>query len=328
MRTHPVARASRRALCTVVAGLALLTPPVAASEPLLPDPPSMAEVAAVRSTDHVLVISIDGLRPDAIDHFGATTLQRLTREGAHSYRAQTILPSKTLPSHTSMLTGVTPAVHGITWNGDRTLLTGPLKIPTVFQVARQAGQKTAAFFSKAKFHHLEAPGSLDHVESPLGWWGTWDAGHTVAQVVDDLEKEEWNLVFVHLGDPDYAGHESGWMSEPYGAAVRKADAAVYRILQEADRVWGRENYTVLLTADHGGDEHGHGLDTPAHRTIPWIAWGKGVVAGQTVVSAIETTDTAATALWLLGVPVPQGWHGVPVTSAFSAGRAPSLAATD
>ena len=328
MRTITPARASRRALTTALAAMALLVPPTLHADPVEPPATPRSEVAAVRSTDHVLMISIDGLRPDAIDRFDAYTLQRLAREGAHSYEAQTILPSKTLPSHTSMLTGVTPQVHGITWNGDRTLWTGRIGIPTVFQVARQAGQKTAAFFSKAKFHHLESPGSLDHVESPAGWWGTWNAGHTVAQVIDDLEKEDWNLVFVHLGDPDYAGHASGWMSEPYGEAVRKADAAVYRILQEADRVWGSGNYTVLLTADHGGDENGHGLDTPEHRTIPWIAWGKGVTSGETIADEIETTDTAATALWLLGVPVPQGWHGVPVRDAFLNGRAPLLAAQE
>lgn len=324
-----LARPYRRALTTLAAGMAMLAPSLASASTADPEPNASAEKATARTTEHVLMISIDGLRPDAIDAYDAYTLQRLAREGAHSYSAQTILPSKTLPSHTSMLTGVTPEVHGITWNGDRTLLTGTLDVPTVFQVARQNGLKTAAFFSKAKFHHLERAGSLDHVESPAGWWGTWNAGSTVAQVVDDLDKDDWNLVFVHLGDPDYAGHEFGWMSTPYGEAVRTADAAVYRILQEADKAWGAGNYTVLLTADHGGDAHGHGLDTPAHRTIPWIAWGKGVSAELALTDEIATTDTAATALWLLGVPVPQGWHGAAVTTAFAPApaSAPLLAAS-
>ena len=58
-----------------------------------------------------------------------------------------------------------------------------------------------------------------------------------------------------------------------------------------------------------------GADTPAQRTIPWIAWGKGVTVGE-IDAEIRTTDTAATALWLLGVPVPQGWDGEAVRSAF------------
>jgi hypothetical protein len=57
-------------------------------------------------TDHLIVVSIDGLRPDAIEKFGARTLQRLMREGSYSLEASTIVPSKTLLSHTSMLTGI------------------------------------------------------------------------------------------------------------------------------------------------------------------------------------------------------------------------------
>src|SRR5262245_47318293 len=46
-------------------------------------------------TSHVVVISIDGLRPDAIEKFGATTMQRLMKEGSYTLTAQTIMPSKT-----------------------------------------------------------------------------------------------------------------------------------------------------------------------------------------------------------------------------------------
>src|SRR3989337_1349108 len=59
-------------------------------------------------SEHVIVVSIDGLRPDAIAKFGAKTIQRLMREGSYSLAATTILPSKTLPTHASMLTAPQP----------------------------------------------------------------------------------------------------------------------------------------------------------------------------------------------------------------------------
>lgn len=62
-------------------------------------------------TRNVVLVSIDGLRPDAISYFKATTLQRLIREGSSSMTARTIMPSTTLPSHTSMLTGEPPDEH-------------------------------------------------------------------------------------------------------------------------------------------------------------------------------------------------------------------------
>lgn len=275
------------------------------------------EGSVVRS-EHVIVISIDGLRPDAIARFDAPTLQRMTREGSYSFAAQTIPLSKTLPSHTSMVTGVGPEVHGITWNGDMTALRGKVGVPTMFGIAREAGFVTAAFLSKSKLHHLEVPGTLDHVESPWGWFGSWDAETTLRQVEGDLEDERPNLTFVHFGDPDRAGHEHGWMGPDYAAAVSRSDRAVGRIIEVADGVFGAGNYTVIVTADHGGDGHEHGLDTPEHRTIPWITWGKGVAAGTQIGAPIQTMDTAATTLWLLGIPVPEDWTGRPVTEGFGA----------
>jgi len=51
--------------------------------------------------------------------------------------------------------------------------------------------------------------------------------------------------------------------------------------------------------------------------IPWIAWGKNVKRGLTITRPLMTYDTAATALWLLGVPVPRAFDGKPVTCAFT-----------
>jgi predicted AlkP superfamily pyrophosphatase or phosphodiesterase len=252
-------------------------------------------------SEHVVVISIDGLRPDAIERFGAGTLQRLMREGSYSLRARTILPSITLPSHTSMLTGEEPETHGITWNDNRTETEGTVGTPTVFSLAHVEGLHTAAFFSKGKFHHLLIPGSVNFAVAPEGN-GKWLAGRTAAHVEDYLEEARPNLLFVHLGDADYAGHTVGWMSWVYGWAVRHADGAVARVLAAADRAYGEGNYTVLVTADHGGHDRTHGSDDARDVTIPWIAWGKGIRAGGAELPAgIHTTDTAATALRLLGV---------------------------
>jgi predicted AlkP superfamily pyrophosphatase or phosphodiesterase len=287
--------------------------------------PAQERTGAV--TDHVIVISVDGLRPDAIDRFGAKTIQRLATEGAHSYTAQTILPSKTLPSHTSMLTGVTPEVHGIFWNDDRTREVGMVAVPTIFVEAKRAGFTTAAFFSKSKLRHLLVDGSLDYSQAPRGL-DTWMATQTIGDAITYLRHRRPNLLFVHIGEPDYAGHTVGWMSYPYGAAVRRADGAVSALLRQAEKSFGSGNYTVVLTADHGGHARDHGADTPVERTIPWIVWGRGVSAGAQPTS-VRTTDTAATVLWLLGVRPPISWSGTAVASAFtSAAQLAASAAID
>jgi predicted AlkP superfamily pyrophosphatase or phosphodiesterase len=269
-----------------------------------------------RVTDHVVIISIDGLRPDAIAKYNAKTLQRLMREGRYSLSAQTIAISKTLPSHTSMLTGVDSDVHGITWNSDKTGDHGHVNVPTIFGLAHTAGFTTAAFFSKTKFHHLEVPTTIDYVRSPKGaMYGPWPSARTAQYVSDYLDGATPNLLFVHLAEPDFAGHNFGWMSWMYGMAVREADVAVAKVLDDADARFGRGTYTVILTADHGGHGRSHGSTDPRDTTIPWIVWGAGVQAGDTL-SGIRTMDTAATVLWMLGVNAPQSWTGRVVSTAF------------
>ncbi|HEX2202025.1 MAG TPA: ectonucleotide pyrophosphatase/phosphodiesterase [Longimicrobium sp.] len=266
-------------------------------------------------TRHVVVISIDGLRPDALEAAGARNLLRFRREGAWAPRARTILPSLTLPSHTSMLTGVGPEVHGILWNDDQTGRTGPVGVPTVFDLAGARGLATAGFFGKPKFRHLIRPGSPRWRLAPRGG-DIWQAVRIVEEVEQHLRWRRPNLLFVHLADPDVAGHVFGWMSPRYRAAVRRSDAAVGRIVRAAGRALG-DDVVFIVTADHGGVGRRHGADVPEQVRIPWIAWGEGVARGE-VEGEVVTYDTAATALWLLGVAIPEDWAGKPVRGAFEA----------
>ena len=267
-------------------------------------------------TNHVIVVSVDGLRPDAIVRFGAATIQRLMRAGSHTLDARTISLSKTLPSHTSMLTGELAEKHGITWNSDETATHGTVAIPTVFGIARQHQFHTAAFFSKGKFNHLEATGTLDHSQAPNGG-GRWSADRTLTDVERYLVTQRPNLLFVHIAEPDYAGHLMGWMSWWYGRGVRSADAAVGRLVGAADRAFGAGNYTLILTADHGGHGRTHGSEALEDVKIPWIAFGRGTQGGTTLPSGIRTVDTAATVLWLLGLSPTTVWTGMPVRAAFT-----------
>lgn len=88
---------------------------------------------------------------------------------------------------------------------------------------------------------------------------------------------------------------------------------------------------IIITADHGGHDvinksgatvGTHGTPETADVTIPWIAFGKDVRKGYTITAPIVQYDTAATALWLLGVPLPEHFWGRPVTTAFDISEKP------
>jgi len=106
------------------------------------------------------------------------------------------------------------------------------------------------------------------------------------------------------------------MSRAYGRAVTESDAAVGRLLAAADTAFGEGNYTIIVTADHGGHERDHGGNDPRDVTIPWIVWGRGVKVSELPGGMIRTMDTASTVLWLLGLNEPTDWLGSPITSAF------------
>lgn len=283
---------------------------------------SQAAAGAGGRTDHVLIISIDGLRPDAIERYELSTLRRLLAEGSSSLEASTVLPSTTLPSHASMLTGVSPAVHGITWNTHIPRL-GRVRVPTIFEIARAEGHHVAAFYAKAKFRHLDRPESYDRRLAPRWNVELWMATDVVPEAVAYMRHRRPNLILVHIAEPDHAGHIFGWMGRVYGLAARRSDAAVETLLAAAEAAYGPGGFTVLVTSDHGGHGRSHGSADPLDTAIPWIAHGRGVAPGGAP-EDVRTMDTAATALWLLGIPVPAWMEGRPICEAFT--RAPRGAA--
>jgi hypothetical protein len=72
---------------------------------------------------------------------------------------------------------------------------------------------------------------------------------------------------------------------------------------------------MIVSADHGGHASTHGSSSPEDMTIPWVAAGPGIQP-KPLTSFIQTTDTAATAAFALGLNIPPEWDGVPVYEAF------------
>ena len=106
-----------------------------------PAPALTPAPAAVVRAERVAIISIDGLRPDLLIQANAPNIRGLLRDGSYTFWARTIDLAYTLPAHASMLTGVSPERHGVTWN--ERVEQARLKSPTLFEVAKSAGLTTA-----------------------------------------------------------------------------------------------------------------------------------------------------------------------------------------
>jgi len=292
--------------------------PVAEAAPPPPVAPSLNTHAHYR---HVVIISEDGLRPDALMNVLPPVHAALMKRAAYSLTAQTIRRASTLPSHAAMLSGFDVKQHGLYWNSwhpDR----GWIQVPTIFDAAEKNGGTAAAFVGKQKLEHIAHPGSVDYFSRP-GYF----CKKVVEEATDYLIKKRPQIEFIHFSDPDDLGHSDGWMSNPQLEAVRHTDLCL-RTLLDATAAAGLDKDTLfIISADHGGHGHNHDGKIKEDRLIPWIAWGPGVRPGHRITAPISTVDTAATALWALGYPNTPGAIGRPVMDAFDPATLPSVAGT-
>ncbi len=305
------------------------------------------------TAEYVILVSVDGLRPDAITRSSSTdlpTFYRLRREAAFTDNARTDFHfSNTLPNHVGMLTGRgVRGDDGHNWvtndflPGDSSLHTiKGTYLASVFDVAHDAGLSTAAYVSKEKFSLLDV--SYDEHNGAVDLTGRDDGrdkldvfvyegetGTLVDRLLKQLASDPAYLTFLHLRDPDSAGHTFTWSlrnGSRYMRSIRHVDHLLGRLISAIEKDERLADRTaIVLTADHGGSWWSHGNQhTPAHFTIPFYVWGPRIQSGDLYevsthlhdpVSAnpdysaahqpIRNASAANTVLSLLGLPAVPG----------------------
>ncbi len=264
--------------------------------------------------ERVLIVSFDGLRPDAIAESDMTNVLSLMQTGAYTLGAQTIMPSVTLPAHSSMLVGTCPAKHIVRWN-EYVPQNGYAIGTDIFDLAHAAGLRTVMVVGKEKLRQITEPASTDYfafvddtdkIPDPF----------TIEQLAIQQIMKDFNLMFVHFPKGDLAGHDHGWMSRQQLRQYGRDDESFGYILETLKTMGLYESTLIIVTADHGGHDTTHGTDRLEDMTIPWIISGMGIESRQ-LTTQVHTTDTAATAAFALGLSLPPEWDGAPVFEAFN-----------
>lgn len=293
---------TRKALTLVAAAIliAIAVPACAAPEP----------------TAKVLLIGIDGVRPDILAKVSTPNLDRLSSEGAFSAQAQTGLPTVSGPSWSSMLTGVWSAKHGVVDNSfeGKNYEAYPDFLTRIEQATPE--RLTIAIADWTPLVSEEGGGPLigdvpDEVAVlngyDLGWQEADEQATTLA--VERLTDADPDALFVYLGNPDETSHATNSIGAPYEAAIAEADRQVGRLITaiEARPTYDSERWLVLVSTDHGRTEDGgHGGDSEIERTIFYLAWGAGVAPG-TIPGTPQIVDVAVTALTHLGIDIEPRW---------------------
>jgi predicted AlkP superfamily pyrophosphatase or phosphodiesterase len=274
---------------------------------------SPAPAEAVRK---VLVIGIDGVRPDVLAEVETPNLDALIAAGAFSDRAQTGRPTVSGPGWSSFLTGVWPAKHGVT-NNDFTGKRYDL-YPDFLTRIEQLRPSLVTF---AALDWL--PIGADSAGGPIigdapdakyvvnGYVLTWPAADSavVAASAQQLRDADPDALFVYLGNPDEASHEAGSIGTEYREAIALADRHVGLLLNalRSRPAYAREDWLILVSTDHGRRaDGGHGGESVEESTIFFIASGPSAARGP-IAEPPGIVDVAVTALAHLGIAIDPAW---------------------
>ena len=245
----------------------------------------------------VVMMSIDGLANFYMDDPAAPmpTIRQLASEGAKAAGMRASDPTVTWPNHTTLVTGVPPARHGVVGNsyfnrvkGERvTVIWDPaldkdevVKVPTIYDVAKAAGLKTAAVHWPATrnarsldwtipdvmknelVQQFTTPGLLDECKA-AGLDLVYDDSKTrkrnESTAEDDaytgafnliLTKHRPNLALFHVLAVDHTQHLEGPRTAPAYEAIKAADGQVRQIWEVLQRDFPGKA-TMIIVSDHG-----------------------------------------------------------------------------
>jgi predicted AlkP superfamily pyrophosphatase or phosphodiesterase len=248
---------------------------------------------AARPAVYVLMMSIDGLMPTSYTSPGPAripVLRALAAEGASAQGVVSVLPSVTYPAHTTLITGVNPAVHGIMNNGmfdpegrsgnASNWYASAIQVPTLLGAAHSGGLTTGAVtwpvtvgmdvdfhvpeFWRTSFgtDHPESvmflkaastPHLLDAIEIARGkpMPGRQSDGDRLDMAKFILSTYHPNLMLVHFVELDTAQHNTGIGSAESLATLERIDGYIGALLKTLTEAGLREQTNVLVVSDHG-----------------------------------------------------------------------------
>jgi len=243
----------------------------------LPDYPSSASrqpPAASPRAQRVYVIVIDGCNRARLRQADTPTIDRLAAEGTEYLRVDPAYPARTVVCFSSMLTGATPAEHGMRSNFAPRLRVG---CESIFEALERHGRRGClvgiAHLLDPFPHHTRPVTSLQPTEQL--------DGSLRAEAERLVDEEDPDLLVLQLLASDQTGHVRGTRNREYLERLEESDRHVAGFL---DFLRGRgklDGATVILMADHGQGRGigGHGHLDWGERPVPFLVWGEGAVRG-------------------------------------------------
>lgn len=224
--------------------------------------PATAAPAEVEGRHPVLMISIDGLRPDAVleaDSHGLRipVLRSLLVEGAYAQAVVNVNPTVTNPNHTTLVTGVLPREHGIYNNRPFAAssklpasysLYSEIKAPTLWGAAKAAGVTTASMF-------WPVTAQARDIDINLSEGSSEDDRKIQDDAIGLIRERRPQLLTLHFVSLDHDEHEFGPFSPQANATLERLDAMLGAIIAEERKAY--PDAVVAIVSDHGFSSLSH-----------------------------------------------------------------------
>ncbi len=250
----------------------------------------------------VLLILVDGMRPDSLDVCEHPFIRKMGESGSYAADSRAVMPSVTLPCHMSLFHSVAPDRHGILTN---TYTPQVRPVNGLCEQLRLAGKTNALFYSWGELKDLARPDSLALSVFISGHLYTYKtANETLTREASRyINSTHPDFVFLYLGETDEIGHQYGWMSDEYIQSVYDSWSCIEQIVQDIP-----EHYTTIITADHGGHDRMHGTDSAEDMTIPLFI-RRNQPGSKLDLSGTSIMDIAPTITSILGAQAAPEWEG-------------------
>jgi hypothetical protein len=259
----------------------------------------------------VYVIVVDGCNRGRLWQADAPVIDRLAREGSEYLAMEPAYPARTVVCFSSMLTGATPAEHGMRSNFAPRL---GVRSDSIFDVLEREGRSGRL----VGIAHLLDPFGEDVVRSVTSVQPTSEIDRSLAaEGRRVVEEEDPDLLVLQLLAADQLGHVRGVRSPEYLDELAETDRHVGDFLAFLEERGKLDGATVILMADHGQGRGigGHGHLDWGERPVPFVVWGEGAVPGAIAREPRSVLELAPTIARLLGVPQPEAARGRPLVPA-------------
>ncbi len=271
---------------------------------------------------HVVLIALDGWGAYSVPKGDIPHIKSVMEQGSYTLHKRSVFPSASAINWASMFMGVGTELHGYTKWGSKTPEI-PSRVvnehnisPTIFSILREQCPEAEIGVlhewegikylvdTLALSHRGQAPSYDDYPEALCEMAETY------------IKEKKPALTAVCFDQLDHAGHKAGHDTEGYYACLHTMDSYVGRILQAVKDAGMWEDTVIMITADHGGIDKGHGGITMEEVEIPFIIAGKGIKQSGEFQESMMQFDTASTIAYVFRLEQPQVWIGRPMKQVF------------